>query len=166
MLIDFARKYGLCLGIATWSSLIVLPSAVNAQALVGPCIQFLDRDGKPTHEGLKCDFSADGVIVKFFGDGSVRFSVNGVVMGAAQSNPAKTHEFTATFAGGTITGFTWMSQGKPQGNATIPAGATDFHFTSESGLSPVTFTTKGEKDTKARPPLTTVQLELFLAKQP
>jgi hypothetical protein len=165
MLIHFARKHGLCLGNVMWALLMVLP-AVNAQTIVGPCIQFLDRDGKPTHEGLKCDFSADGVTVKFFGDGSVQFSVNGVTTGAAQPNPAKTHEFRATFAGGTITGFTWVSQGKPQGAAVIPAGATDFHFKSESGLSPVTFTTKGEKDTTARPPLTTVQVELFLAKQP
>jgi hypothetical protein len=166
MLINFARKRDLRFGSAMLSVLMGLPSAMHAQALIGPCIQFLDKEGKPTHEGLKCDFSADGITVKFFGGGSVQFSVNGVRVGAPQPKPAMTHEFNVTFAGGTITGFTWMGQGKPQGNAVIPAGATDFHFTSESGLNPVKFTTKGEKDTTARPPLTTVELELFLAKQP
>lgn len=165
MLIDSVRKQYVCFGIAALLAFMIFPSALAAQ-IIGPCIQFLDENGAPTHQGLKCDFSADGVTVKFFGGGSVQFSVNGVSMGNVQSNPPKAHEFTATFTNGTITEFTWRGGGKPQGSANIPAGATDFHFTSESGLNPVTFTTKGEKGGTARPPLTTFQVELILTKQP
>jgi hypothetical protein len=166
MLIEFTRRRGLCFGIATLWSLMVLPPGMNGQPIIGPCIQFLDKDGKPTHEGLKCDFSADTMTVRFFGTGSVQFSVNGTIVGNPQPSPAMIHEFKATFAGGTITGFTWTGQGKPPTSAVIPAGATDIHFISESGLSPVKFSTNGFPDTTTRPPLTTVQLEVFLTKQP
>jgi len=165
MPIDFTRKRHFYFGIAVLSAFMVSSSAVDAQ-VIGPCIQFLDQNGAPTHEGLKCDFSADSVTVKFFGGGSIRFSVNGVITGNAQPNPPRVHEFTATFTNGTITGFTWKNAGKPQGSPDIPPGATDFHFISESGLNPVTFSTNGERGGTARPPLTTVQIELFLAKQP
>jgi len=136
MPIDFARKHWVCFGIAVLGSLMVLPRVIDGQPLIGPCIQFLDKDGKPTHEGLKCDFSADSVTVRFFSGGSVRFSVNGATVSGPQPSPAMIHEFKATFAGGTITGFTWTGQGKPPTSATLPAGATDFHFISESGSTP------------------------------
>lgn len=179
MLIDSVRKQYVCFGIAALLAFMIFPSALAAQ-IIGPCIQFLDENGAPTHQGLKCDFSADGVTVKFFGGGSVQFSVNGVNMGAVQQNPPTAIEFKATFKtqkiGGTnvatISEFTWIGAGKPQGNAVIPAGATDFLFTSGSGLDPVRFTTtnpntgKPEKSSTVRPPLTTTQVELFLTKQP
>jgi hypothetical protein len=166
MRIDFAGKHALCFGIGVLWSLMLSPSAIDGQPIIGPCIQFLDKDGKPTHEGLKCDFSADSMTVKFFGGGSVRFTVNGVTVGNPQPSPAMMHEFKATFAGGTITGFTWTGQGKPPTSAVLPPGATDLHFTSESGLSPVKFSTNGFPDTTTRPPLTTVEVEMFLTKQP
>jgi hypothetical protein len=137
---------------------------VRAQGVIGPCIQF-------THNGevltnLLCDFSANSLEVGFVGDSSVQFSKDGSDAGTLQTRPKGASSFKATFSGGVITGFTWLHGKKSLGNATVPEGANDFHFAAEHGIHRAVFTTDEKESSKARPPVGTNDVELFLVPQP
>lgn len=159
-----SQRVSVALVVIVIAVLVSVPPSGHAQAVIGPCIQFTDKDGNPT-SNFRCDFSANDLEVRYVG-GSVQFTMNGTDVGGPEAAPPKANRFTATFAGGSLTAFTWMHGNKSLGNANVPAGANDFHFTSQHGIDSVIFTTDGKVSSTTRPPLTTIDLELFLVPQP